>query len=77
MLDKLPAWARHFLIAVIAGVLTFGSQLLANGSDKVTAKDVALGVGAIVLTQLALALTPLTQQYGVGAADPPVPPVVE
>lgn len=79
MLDKIPASARHALIVLLAAVLTTVGQVFSNhqstGAD-LTLSDVLWGLGAAVVTQLLLWVTPLTQQYGVGAANPPVVPEI-
>lgn len=68
-LDKIPASVRHSLIVLLAAVLTTLSQVFAGhqGGDDLTLSDVLWGLGAAVVTQLILVITPLTQQYGVGA----------
>ena len=80
LLDKIPASVRHSLIVLAAAVLTTASQVFsnhqANGTD-LTAADIAWGLGAAIVTQLLLWVTPLTTQYGVGSTTPPAPPVID
>lgn len=74
MLDRIPAWLRHLLIVVAAtfGVTVAEAVVSAGGVSTVDwlgtllrAVDIAAVAGAT--TSLALWLTPLTRQYGVGA----------
>lgn len=65
MLDKLPAWARHLALVVLAAVLTWA------GTDLVPAlqgQPGLAGVAAVLITMLLAWLTPLTRQYGVGGS---------
>lgn len=77
-LDKIPASVRHTIIVLLAAVLTTASQAVANHQTEggFTLTDALWGLGAAVITQLLLWVTPLTQQYGVGAQVPPVEPVI-
>jgi len=71
MLDKLPAWLRHAAIslgATAALALIDHYQTGTAGLGLPPAAAVAL---AAVLPTLALWLTPLTRQYGVGADTAP------
>jgi hypothetical protein len=66
MLDKLPAFARHFALLVLAAALTVA------GAEVVPALQDQGGVAAVVgalLTALIAYLTPLTRQYGVGSGS--------
>jgi hypothetical protein len=84
MLDKLPAAARHIIIAAIGAGLTYlvslitqGSQPLSWGSDTLVALFNTMTGAA--LTGSLLVLTPLVRQYGVGdptAVSVPSAPVV-
>lgn len=74
MLDQLPAWVRHLLIVVAATfAVTVAETIVASGGVSsvnwvdtlLRAVDIAAVAGAT--TSLALWLTPLTRQYGVGA----------
>ena len=62
MLDKLPAWARHLIIALLPGVLVFVGSTVIPG---LTAQGGAAATVAGLLTVLVMMLTPLTHQYGV------------
>lgn len=84
-LDKLPAALRHFLILVViaplagAAAIVLASIVQAGGVDVdwATVGKVALDSGAVTaangaLAWLALFVTPLTRQYGVGTEPEPV-----
>ena len=64
MLDKLSPFVRHLLIALAPGVLTFVSSAVIPG---LSAKGGEAAMIAGLLTMAVLVLTPLTQQYGIGA----------
>lgn len=80
MLDNLPAWSRHLLVlAVIAPVAGFvgfeAAAVVANhgisGMDWSGEAQSALDVAAVtsasgVIAWVAMFVTPLTRQYGVG-----------
>lgn len=79
MLDNIPASVRHAVIVALAAVLTTAGQVFSNhqaNGTGLTLSDIAWGLGAAVVTQLLLWVTPLTQQYGVGAANPPAIPEI-
>jgi hypothetical protein len=82
MLDKLSAAARHFLLLVlltglIAALVVYGNSAVDLGlavftsTDTLTdAGDAAVkAAGTGLLAWVALVLTPLTRQYGVGAGE--------
>lgn len=73
MLDGLPVWAQHLIIALLATVAAWA------GSDLVPLLQGRGGLAAIVggaLVPLLAALLPiLTRQYGIGA--PPTSPGAE
>jgi hypothetical protein len=82
MLDRLPAWGRHLLVlAVLAPLLAglaivLGAVIAAGGVDvdwsgtlKIALDAVAVSAAGGLLSWCGLYLTPLTRQYGVGAAD--------
>ena len=63
MLDRLPAWARHFLLLLAVAVLTMAQDKLGGLHIPLELQPlVAAGITALLLT-----LTPLTKQYGVAA----------
>jgi hypothetical protein len=64
MLDRLPAWARHLLIALISALLAWAASDLV---PILTDQGGLAAVAGAVLTSLLLVLTPLVRQYGVGA----------
>lgn len=74
MLDRLPAWLRHLVIAfgAVAGGSVAQSIVEAHGVSTVdwpaTAVQ-AVDAGAVAVAVIAAALwfTPLTRQYGVGS----------
>ena len=82
MLDKLPAWARHLLIAVVvapvagfAGIEALTVVQAAGFSGVDWPASVSTGANAAAVTAasgalgwLALFVTPLTRKYGVGSA---------
>lgn len=81
MFDRLPAWLRHFLILVVLAPLVLFASLIAarivaeGGIDGFAWDDEAyaafntsiVSLMGGVLTWVALYITPLTRQYGVGA----------
>lgn len=65
-LDRLPAGARHLLLAVLPLVLTW------IGTDVVPAlhdRPVLAGVLAVVVQAVTLWTTPATRAYGAGQDD--------
>jgi hypothetical protein len=64
MLDHLPAWARHLLIALISALLAWAASDLV---PILTDRGGLAAVAGAVLTSILLVLTPLVRQYGVGA----------
>lgn len=74
MLDRLPAWLRHLVIAfaAVAGSTVAQAVIEAGGVSQIVWTDLALdaldaGAVAVALVAATLWLTPLTKQYGVGA----------
>ena len=64
MLDKLPAWARHLIILLAPGVLTFVSSTIVPGLQ---AKGGVYATLAGLVAFGVLYVTPwFTTQYGVG-----------
>lgn len=65
MLDRLPATWRHFLIGLLAAVLTVVAQYVPElGLHPALAAVLGSIVGYVLLW-----ITPLIRQYGVGHAD--------
>lgn len=67
MLDKLPAWARHFAIVLAVALLTIFADKIPSIADQLPAG--LAPILAALVSALLLALTPLTRQYGVGGED--------
>ena len=66
MLDKLSASVRHLILLVVPVVLAWvGTDIVPQLKDK----PGLAGVVAIALSVAVTWLTPLTRQYGVGAAS--------
>lgn len=65
MLDLLPAPVRHFALMLASALAAWA--LGAYTSWGLT--DIQLGIAGVILTQIALYITKLTKQYGVGAND--------
>ncbi len=61
MLDKLPSYVRHLLIALAGALLTWGTESVKSVH---LSPAIASLVGS-VLTVAALVITPLTKQYGI------------
>jgi hypothetical protein len=74
MLDKLPAWARHLVFAVVPILLAW---LASDIVPQFEGKPGVVGLVGVVLTMAIAFLTPVTQQYGVGAAVAAPPPPAE
>lgn len=74
MLDKFPAWARHFAIVMGAVLLAAVSEQINNGGFDLDSLGKAVVAGLVA--QGLLWITPLTRQYGVGAPPPPGEPVI-
>jgi hypothetical protein len=69
MLDKIPPAARHFILLLAIALLTIGQEKITGLNIPNEIKPlVAAAIAALLLT-----LTPLTRQYGVGAANLDVP----
>lgn len=83
MFDRLPAWLRHFLILVfLAPLVLFVSLLAAQivagggidgfawGDEAYAALNTAIvTIASGLLSWIALYVTPLTRQYGVGSGN--------
>lgn len=67
MLDRLSPLARHFILLVAPVLVGFASTDLVPLLKDTNPLAATLVAG--VLTQLALLLTKLTTQYGVGSDD--------
>lgn len=66
-LDRLSPATRHFLLILVGAVVT---EILANQAQILDSLPPAVvPVVATVLGILATAITPFTQQYGVGSSD--------
>lgn len=66
-LDRLSPATRHFLLILVGAVVT---EILANQAQILdNLPPAVVPVVAAVLGVLATAITPFTQQYGVGSSD--------
>jgi len=66
-LDKLSPGVRHFLLILIGAVV---AEILANQADILSNVPPAfVPVAAALIGIAATAITPFTQQYGVGSSD--------
>lgn len=74
MLDRIPAVYRHLIIMLIAAILGWAADNVANlGLDPLVASLLGVVIGTAILW-----ITPLTRQYGVGEdSDESVGPVEE
>lgn len=66
-LDKLSPATRHFLLILVGAVVT---EILANQAEILSNVPPAIvPIVAAILGIAATAVTPFTQQYGVGSSD--------
>jgi hypothetical protein len=76
MLDKLPAWVRHIAIMFAATFTAFFGQAIiaADGVSRLDFMSTFIdaldsSIVATVVVGLALYVTPLTRQYGIGEKE--------
>lgn len=71
MLDKLPPWARHLALLLLAAVFTWlGERVVPLLADLQGIGALVAPLVAAVVAVLLAAITPLTRQYGVGSPPP-------
>lgn len=63
MLDRLPAWVRHYLLLLLGAAFTMSPGLR---SHVIHIHDALKALGGATGFQVLLASTPLTRQYGLG-----------
>jgi len=63
MLDSLPAWLRHLIIAVAPVVLAAAANQWLPWFQEHYGASL---IGGVLVTMASLVLTALTRQYGVG-----------
>lgn len=63
MIDKLPAWAQHLVIAVVPVLLAWlSSDIIPQLSGRVG----WAGIAGVVLSVIVAVVTPITRSYGIG-----------
>jgi hypothetical protein len=69
ILDRLPASVRHFLFSVGAILALAGLDWLQANYTTLNIPQPIIGIIAMLIPVAVAYLTPITNQYGVGAAD--------